>query len=80
MNLDQIKQVIRTEKSIRLNEDNQYVFDVDSQLTKPEIRAIIEKYFSVRVLSVNTHRLPVSRRKGRNRMTKRALVTIASTN
>ena len=37
-----------TEKSARILENNQYTFDVDPSLSKPEIRHIIEESFQVR--------------------------------
>jgi large subunit ribosomal protein L23 len=44
-----------TEKSARILESNQYTFDVDRALTKPEIRKLVEKIFQVKVISINTH-------------------------
>ena len=38
MRLDQIKKLVVTEKSVRLFENQQYVFDVDPSLNKTEIR------------------------------------------
>ena len=70
MRLDQIKKLVITEKSVRLFESQQYVFDVDPSLSKPQIRALIESHF-------NTHRLPSKRSKGRTYATKRAIVTLA---
>ena len=77
MRLDQIKKLVITEKSVRLFESQQYVFDVDPSLSKPQIRALIESHFNVRVSGVNTHRLPSKRSKGRTYATKRAIVTLA---
>jgi large subunit ribosomal protein L23 len=54
-----------TEKSARILENNQYTFDVDPSLSKPEIRQLIENTFQVKVISLNTHRPPrKSRRLG----------------
>lgn len=54
-----------TEKSARILENNQYTFDVDPSLSKPEIRQLVEETFQVKVLSINTHRPPrKSRRLG----------------
>ena len=51
-----IKRPIFTEKTIFLLEtNNQYVFDTEYKLTKPQIRLIVEKLFSVRVKKLNTH-------------------------
>merc|ERR1711871_1704180 len=73
MRLDQIKKLVVTEKSVRLFENQQYVFDVDPSLNKTEIRNFVERHFEVNVTSVNTHRLPSKR-------TKRAIVTLAPGN
>nr|YP_009646376.1 ribosomal protein L23 [Chloroparvula japonica]QBX98139.1 ribosomal protein L23 [Chloroparvula japonica] len=77
MRLDKIKKFVVTEKSVQLFENQQYVFDVDPSLSKPQIKALIESHFKVRVSGVNTHRLPSKRSKGRTRSTKRAIVTLA---
>ena len=52
-----------TEKSARILENNQYTFDVDPKLTKPEIRELLEKTFQVKVVSLNTHRPPRKKRR-----------------
>lgn len=57
MNMERILDVIRsplvTEKASRLQEHNQYVFEVAADASKPEVRAAIEKLFEVKVESVN---------------------------
>jgi large subunit ribosomal protein L23 len=79
-----IKRPVFTEKTTRLLEKNgQYVFDVDPSLTKPRIRFLIEKRFSVRVSTVNVHRLPIKKRRGRISSgsipaVKRAIVKLAT--
>jgi large subunit ribosomal protein L23 len=72
MLIDLVKNVVLTEKSVRLIENNQYTFDVDMKLTKPKIKKIIEEFFDVKVSSVNTHRLPSSSKK----RSKRVIVTV----
>lgn len=72
MLIDLVKNVVLTEKSVRLIENNQYTFDVDLKLTKPQIRKLIEEFFKVKVTAVNTHRLP-STSKARY---KRVIVTV----
>ena len=53
--LDLVKYpVIRTEKATRLIENNQFSFDVDVRLTKPQIKKLSQDMFKVEVLSVNT--------------------------
>lgn len=72
MMIDLVKYIVLTEKSVRLIENNQYTFDVDLKLTKPQIKNLIEKFFQVEVLSVNTH-CPPSKKKTRY---KRAIITL----
>ena len=43
-----------TEKSTRLSEQNQVVFRVRKDATKPEIKEAVEKLFNVKVTGVNT--------------------------
>jgi large subunit ribosomal protein L2 len=60
-----IKRPIFTEKTTRLLEKNQqYVFDVDRSLTKPQVRFLIEKRFLVHILRINTHCIPPKKRRG----------------
>lgn len=42
-----------SEKTARLAESNQYVFDVASTATKADLKAAIEQLFSVQVVAVN---------------------------
>lgn len=82
MIIDNVKSYVLTEKSVRLIENsNQYTFDVDPRVTKPQIRQFIESVFQVKVLSVNTHRLPRKKRRlgssqGYKTQYKRAIVTL----
>jgi large subunit ribosomal protein L23 len=80
MMLDLVKYpVIRTEKATRLVENNQLSFDVDVRLTKPQIRKLIEEFFNVKVLAVNTHRPPrKTNRLGSKPNYKRVIVTVDS--
>lgn len=80
MMLDLVKYpVIRTEKSTRLIENNQFSFDVDMRLTKPQIKKLIEEFFNVKVLAVNTHRPPRKfKRMGAKSNYKRVIVTVDS--
>ena len=58
MIIESVKYPVLTEKSVRLMDANQYTFDVDLKLTKPQIKALIEELFQVKVTAVNTHRPP----------------------
>ena len=62
--IELFKNFVQTEKSVRLAEKyDQYTFDVDVKLTKPQIKKISQDIFSVEVLSVNTHRRPRKKRR-----------------
>lgn len=78
--LDLVKYpVIRTEKATRLIETNQFSFDVDVRLTKPQIKKLIEEFFKVKVLAVNTHRPPRKlKRLGSSPSFKRAIIAVDS--
>ena len=52
---DIIKRVLLTEKGTRLTEEqNKYVFRVDRNANKVEIKRAVEELFNVRVMAVNT--------------------------
>lgn len=51
-----IKRPIITEKNSILAETGVYAFEVDQKASKPEIKTAIEKFFRVKVKSVNTVR------------------------
>ncbi len=53
-----IKYPIITDKATRLLENNQYSFIVDRYSDKITIKAAIEYLFNVKVVKVNTCRLP----------------------
>jgi large subunit ribosomal protein L23 len=79
--IDLIKYPVSTEKSYRLIEKNQYTFDVDVRLTKPQIRKVFENLFDIKVLAVNTHLLPTKKKRlglnlGFKTRYKRAIITI----
>ena len=60
---DVILSPVITEKSSEASESNQVVFKVRLDATKPQIKAAVEKLFSVKVVSVNT-----LTRKGKTKM------------
>jgi large subunit ribosomal protein L23 len=84
MNIYQVlKRPILTEKTDYQRDDNQYVFEVDRQANKHQIREAVETLFDVEVLAVNTMNMkPKRRRLGRKSIVtrsawKRAVVTLA---
>ena len=60
--MDGIKYAVFTEKSLFLLGKNQYTLNVESGSTRIEIKNWVELFFGVKVLAMNSHRLP---RKGR---------------
>lgn len=51
---DLIKCPVISEKATVLAEQGKYVFEINSNATKAQVKAAIEKIFSVKVKSVNT--------------------------
>nr|YP_010701107.1 ribosomal protein L23 [Lomagramma matthewii]WCI21348.1 ribosomal protein L23 [Lomagramma matthewii] len=54
--MENFKTQLITEKSIRLLQQNQYTFYVDSKLTKTEMKNWIEQFFDVKVEGINSSR------------------------
>lgn len=60
-----IKNAVYTNKGIRLLVKNQYTSNVESGSTRTEIKHWVELFFGVKVIAMNSHRLPrKSRRMG----------------
>nr|UDZ60978.1 ribosomal protein L23 [Sagittaria montevidensis] len=60
-----IKYAVFTEKSIRLLGNNQYTSNVESGSTRTEIKHWVELFFGVKVIAMNSYRIPrKSRRVG----------------
>jgi large subunit ribosomal protein L23 len=77
-----IKRPILTEKTSALAENGIYAFEVDTDSTKLEIKTAVEKFFRVRVVSVNTaicrkRKKATRTTRGSIRYWKRALVKLA---
>ena len=80
---DIVRSPIITEKATRLAENNQVVFEVRKDATKPQIAASIEAIFKVKVLAVNTLTIKgktkfFKGRRGRRSDYKKAMVTLAA--
>ena len=78
-----IKYPIFTDKTVRLCQQNTYVFVVDSKAQKSSIKMAIEQLFNVKVVSVNTSFLPLKSRrlkkiKGKKVRYKKAVVRLVS--
>ena len=81
MIINLVKYPVLTEKSSRVIDNNQFTFDVDLRLSKPQIKDLIEKMFQVVVISVNTHRPPRKKKRiglsqGFKTSYKRVIVTV----
>jgi len=77
-----IKYPIITDKATRLLENNQYSFVVDRYSDKLSIKAAIEYLFDVKVVKVNTCRLPRKKKRvgkyiGWKPQYKKAVVTLS---
>lgn len=77
-----IKYPIITDKATRLLENNQYSFVVDRYSDKLMIKSAIEYLFSVKVIKVNTCRLPRKKKRvgkyiGWKPQYKKAIVTLS---
>ncbi|GIP41495.1 50S ribosomal protein L23 [Paenibacillus sp. J31TS4] len=55
---DIIKRPLITERSSEMMADKKYVFEVDLRANKTEIKQAVEQIFKVKVLQVNTMRMP----------------------
>ena len=81
-NVQVIKYPIITDKATRLLENNQYSFIVDRSSDKITIKAAIEYLFNVKVIKVNTCRLPRKQKRvgkyiGWKPQYKKAIVTLS---
>jgi len=81
-----ISQIIRypiiTDKATRLLEKNQYSFIVNRYYDKPTIKAAIEYLFNVKIVKINTCRLPRKKKRvgkyiGWKPQYKKAIVSLA---
>ena len=61
-----------SEKTARLTESNQYVFEVASTATKADVKAAIEQLFSVKVEAVNVVNAKGKTKSFRNRSGRRS--------
>ena len=81
-NAQVIKYPIITDKATRLLENNQYSFVVDPCSDKITIKAAIEDLFNVKIIKVNTCRLPRKKKRvgkylGWKPQYKKAIVTLS---
>ncbi len=80
-NADIVKYPIITDKAIRLTETNKYSFIVNWYSNKIDIKTAIEELFNVKVIKINTCRLPRKKKRvgkyiGWKSQYKKAIVTL----
>ena len=81
---DIIKRPVITEQSMEAVADKKYVFMVDINATKTEIKAAVEEIFGVKVSKVNTVRMQGKMKRtgaypmGRRAAYKKAIVTLTA--
>lgn len=79
---DVIIRPIITEKSTDLMEKKKYAFEVDRKAKKTEIKQAVESIFDVKVVKVNTMKMPrkpktFGRYSGYTALRKKAIVTLS---
>lgn len=79
---DIIKKPVITEESTELMEEKKYVFEVDPKANKTEIKQAVESIFNVKVIKVNTTKMPrkpktFGRHSGYTALRKKAFVKLS---
>ena len=79
---DVIVSPIITEKATRILENNQVIFKVAPDATKPQIKTAVEALFGVKVVGVNTVNIKGKRKvfkgiRGKRASIRKAMVTLA---
>ena len=79
---DVILSPIITEKATRILENNQVIFKVAPDATKPQIKTAVEALFGVKVVGVNTVNIKGKRKvfkgiRGKRASIRKAMVTLA---
>ncbi|KAH7423975.1 hypothetical protein KP509_12G083700 [Ceratopteris richardii] len=64
--MDKLKNQKVTEKSIHLLQQNYYTFEVDTKLTKTEMKYWVEQFFNVEVKGTNSSRIAKRKKKTSN--------------
>lgn len=82
-----INKALLTEKGTRLSEEeNKYIFSVNPDANKAEIKQAVEEFFKVKVIAVNTMNRQGKKKRqrtasaGKTAAWKRAVVTLAEGN
>jgi len=56
--MDFIKYPVNTSKLLRINQNNQYIFDVDPRTTKTQFKHSLETFFNIKIIGMNSHNPP----------------------
>ncbi len=80
--LNLIKYPLITEKAINMQQKNQYVFIIDKNLKKLELKYIFKELFNIKIIAINTSIIPDKIRRinnfsGKRPKYKKAYITIA---
>nr|YP_010310974.1 ribosomal protein L23 [Bolbitis laxireticulata]UNA61906.1 ribosomal protein L23 [Bolbitis laxireticulata] len=78
--MEKFKNQLITEKSIRLLQQNQYTFYVDSKLTKTEMKKWVEQFFDVEVEGINSSRTRNKKKWSSNFTSKKKMIVKLRTN
>lgn len=65
---DFLKKPVITDKTTKLIEHKIYTFDVDSQLTKKQIKEIFENFYGLPIQSIKTHRIAKKKKRFYNKL------------
>nr|YP_009256662.1 ribosomal protein L23 [Entransia fimbriata]ANI25401.1 ribosomal protein L23 [Entransia fimbriata]WKT05795.1 ribosomal protein L23 [Entransia fimbriata]WKT05914.1 ribosomal protein L23 [Entransia fimbriata] len=76
-----LRRVIVTEKTVKIFKHRQFIFEVDLNATKQEIKSLLEHVFQIKILAINTYRLPsknlrITNSQGQKTRYKRAIIKI----
>lgn len=80
---DIIKRPVITERTTELAEDQKFVFEVDIRANRTQIKQAVQEIFGVKVVSVNTLRMPARKKRvgkhvGMTSEWKKAIVTLSA--
>lgn len=83
--LNLIKYPLATEKAMNLYNNRQYTFIVSRELTKTQIKFVLEKIFDIKITDINTCILPTKNRRvgrfvGKKTKYKKAYITLQEGN
>nr|YP_009589821.1 ribosomal protein L23 [Selaginella tamariscina]QBL76404.1 ribosomal protein L23 [Selaginella tamariscina] len=66
-----VESSVPTDKAIRLPERKQYSSNAEPGLSKTEMKRWVEQFSRVKVVAINSHRLPAGRKRSKGSIAKR---------